>query len=254
MSDKNISSSEKFKAVRTFLNITQSEFAAKLGIGQSYYSAIETGVKQPSVHVMDSLFGLGVSADWYYNGIGDIMINIRDNSNIPEISELVETNRKQLTQYYCGSELKPFNYEYLQIKHYEQFNMGRINELIDSDCQELESVYNSYVKLVEVMHYLGAPKFLLEKFRQKHPFTSEMKDLIEEYNEEMDVIGLHDEKLKRILYLMTINNKKEDLIYCIKRIADYMFLYKDMILGEIIDNNDLRKYSHSSHDESKQEE
>lgn len=237
MNNKIISTGEKFKIIRQTLHLSQSEFATKLGIGQSYYSAIETGRKQPSVSVMDKLFSLDISSKWYYNGAGEVIVNDIANGNMSALSDLVESNKEQLTQYYRGSELKPYNYEYLQIKYYEQFTTNRIDELIDLSCSELESLHNTYVKLTQIIHYLESPVFLLEKFRIEQPFTSEIKDLLEEYDEDMDRIGLQDEKLRRILYLMKLNTRKENCIYCIEKIADYMFMYKDMIKDAVIDNS-----------------
>lgn len=243
MSNKNTSNGEKFKTIRKHLHLTQSEFATKLGIGQSYYSAIETGRKQPSMYVIESVFGLGVSSEWYYNGSGDI---IRDNSNISELSELVKTNNEQITQYFRGSDLKPFNYEYLQIKYYEQFNTSRINQLIDSECHELEGIYNSYVKLTEILHYLGGPEFLLEKFQKEEPFTSEIRNITDELNE----IEFQDEKLKKILYLMSLKMSNEHWVYLIQKITDYMFMYKDMIKEDIIKNHEVtRSEEQKKHDD-----
>lgn len=230
MSNKNISNSEKFKTIRKHLHLTQSEFATKLGIGQSYYSAIENGRKQPSMCVIEAMLSLGVSSEWYYNGIGDIT---KEDDNISELSELVETNKEQLAQYYLGSELKPFNYEYLQIKYYDQFNLSRINELIDLEYHELEGIYNTYVKLTEVLHYFGGPEFLLEKFQREEPFTSKIKNITEDLNE----IEFRSEKLKKILYLMSLKRSNEDWVYLIEKIADYMFMYKDMIKEDIIENH-----------------
>lgn len=230
MSNKNISNSEKFKTIRKHLHLTQSEFATKLGIGQSYYSAIENGRKQPSMCVIEAMLSLGVSSEWYYNGVGNIT---KEDNDISELSELVETNKEQLSQYYLGSELKPFNYEYLQIKYYDQFNLSRINELIDLEYHELEGIYNTYVKLTEVLHYFGGPEFLLEKFQREEPFTSKIKNITEDLNE----IEFRSEKLKKILYLMSLKRSNEDWVYLIEKIADYMFMYKDMIKEDIIENH-----------------
>ena len=53
---------KRFKAVRLSYGDDQITFANKLGISQSYLSAIERGTRQPSVRVM------GFSIDWIYSG------------------------------------------------------------------------------------------------------------------------------------------------------------------------------------------
>ena len=57
-----------FKAVRLSYGDDQITFAEKLGISQSYLSAIERGTRQPSVRVMKTLADMGFSIDWIYSG------------------------------------------------------------------------------------------------------------------------------------------------------------------------------------------
>ncbi|MBL7692146.1 MAG: helix-turn-helix transcriptional regulator [Flavipsychrobacter sp.] len=65
---------EKFKAVRSHLGLSQSEMAARLGIKQAYYSAIERGDKDPSKNVMERLFSaVLVNEMWWHEGKGNII-------------------------------------------------------------------------------------------------------------------------------------------------------------------------------------
>ena len=59
---------KRFKAVRLSYGDDQITFAEKLGISQSYLSAIERGTRQPSVRVMKTLADMGFSIDWMYSG------------------------------------------------------------------------------------------------------------------------------------------------------------------------------------------
>lgn len=59
---------KRFKAVRLSYGDDQITFADKLGISQSYLSAIERGTRQPSVRVMKTLADMGFSIDWIYSG------------------------------------------------------------------------------------------------------------------------------------------------------------------------------------------
>ena len=59
---------KRFKAVRLSYGDDQISFAEKLGISQSYLSAIERGTRQPSVRVMKTLADMGFSIDWIYSG------------------------------------------------------------------------------------------------------------------------------------------------------------------------------------------
>ena len=59
---------KRFKAFRLSYGDDQITFADKLGISQSYLSAIERGTRQPSVRVMKTLADMGFSIDWIYSG------------------------------------------------------------------------------------------------------------------------------------------------------------------------------------------
>jgi transcriptional regulator with XRE-family HTH domain len=58
----------KLKLIRKHLRLTQEEFAEKLHITQSYYSALERGDKKVGPNVLDELFNnIGVSPAWYFS-------------------------------------------------------------------------------------------------------------------------------------------------------------------------------------------
>lgn len=68
---------EKIKAIREALNLKQNDFAKQLDITQSYYSAMETGKKEPSNRITKMLFEkFQVSPEWYYNGNGNIFSSV----------------------------------------------------------------------------------------------------------------------------------------------------------------------------------
>lgn len=234
MGNNFITDGDKFKQIRQFLHLTQGEFAEKLGIGQPYYSSIETGRKQASSQVMDKLFSLGVSGSWYFNGIGSIIV---DDLESPKRSDLIDSHSEALKKYYSGCEIQPFNYEYLKIMHYEQYNIKGIANLTKLAISDLERLYNSYVKLVEIIHYFNGPEFLIEKFQRPRPFVEQLKELDAEYEEELSDIGLVDSKLKNILYILRIENEKDHWENCIEKLVDYMNLYKDFIKDYITTNN-----------------
>lgn len=66
-------SSDKLKKIRNELRLNQHDFADKLGIKQSYYSAIERGKKEITSKVTNVLLqSVGVNADWWHNSNGTI--------------------------------------------------------------------------------------------------------------------------------------------------------------------------------------
>jgi len=64
----------KLKEIRQALKLSQKDFSEKLGIKQSYYSALELGKKDISTSkVLQTLFDrIGVNPEWYYNSNGVI--------------------------------------------------------------------------------------------------------------------------------------------------------------------------------------
>ncbi len=229
MSNKNIPIGDKFREVRRSMHLTQEEFANKLDIGQSYYSSIETGKKQPTTQLIDKLISLGVSPLWIFEGVG----NDIDNSNHAGNNSLLCIFKEQLKMYFNGLDLQPTDYEYNQIKIYEQFDTSCITKLIYNACNELEQVYNSYIKLTETIHFFGNPKFLLEKFKKTPPYTDMIQQITEEHEEDMKDIGIKENKLSQILFLLNIKSSREHWIRAIEQCVDYIYMYKKMIVDDI---------------------
>jgi transcriptional regulator with XRE-family HTH domain len=64
---------EQLKKVRGKLKLSQAEMGGKLGITQSYYSALERGTKEITATIIDKLItDLGVSPTWFYSSNGNI--------------------------------------------------------------------------------------------------------------------------------------------------------------------------------------
>lgn len=64
---------ERIKCVRKSLKLTQSEFALKTGISNSFLSYVETGSKNPSFELLFSLSSkFAVKMDWVFTGKGEM--------------------------------------------------------------------------------------------------------------------------------------------------------------------------------------
>lgn len=238
----------KFKAIRKATGLSQKDFAAKLGIKQSYYSSIEQEKKEPSIKVIDALWSLGVSFDWYYDNKGEMFVDVFDvgdniNTNIAGRNksmytryvegvsthkcDLIEKNNDFLTAYYHDTPLLPVNYEYMQIKYYNSLSMKRVKELLDLEKDDYEEAYNSNVSLTAFLHYLNPPEFLKEKFALLEPFPEYFKEYINEFEE--DTENLKNEKLKDILLIIRIKESIEHSYRMLGKLIDYMSQYKDLI-------------------------
>jgi transcriptional regulator with XRE-family HTH domain len=84
----------RLKDVRKALGLNQSEFAAKIGIGQGSYSHIETGENaftEQNIRLICLTFG--VNEAWLRTGAGDMFIN-KDLAETPEERELLSIFRR----------------------------------------------------------------------------------------------------------------------------------------------------------------
>lgn len=242
----------KLKEIRLAIGLNQKEFASKLGIKQSYYSTLEQGKKEPSMRVIDSLWPLGVSSEWFFHNKGTMFIDQFDVGNTSNNSiakndrmmyanfveglsqnrcDLIENNRFFLDEYYGETPLQPYHYEYMQIKYFSTLSAKRVKELLNLEKEAYEEEYNSHVSLVKVLHYLNPPNFLKEKFSVPEPYPEHMKDYIEEFKEEAE--ELKNEKLKNILLILRLKEDKEYLSNRLGKLINYMDMYKDFILGKL---------------------
>ncbi len=72
---------QRIKQVRLHQGLNQAEFADRLGIGQAYLSALETGHRDITGNVLKALHReFEVSLDWIITGTGEMNITIRNNS------------------------------------------------------------------------------------------------------------------------------------------------------------------------------
>lgn len=247
MDKKNIDFGNKFKTIRKAIGLNQKDFAKKLGIRQAYYSLLEQGKKDPSTRVIDALWALGVSFDWFYKGEGNIFDdifevrnlgnkNIDDGNNmyanfVQSMSEneckLIESNKNVLADYYGGTPLLPNNYEYLLIKYYDQFSTKRIKELVSLEKEDLEKAYNARISLTSFLHYLNPPEFLKDKFPEMKPFPLYFNEFTEDFKEEIEDID--DTKLCDILFIIRLKEDIRHEYYLLGKLIDYMKRYEDII-------------------------
>ncbi len=79
----------RLKELRNVFKLTQKQFAEVLEIKQSYYSALEIGKKSlEGSKVPKILFDkMGVSPEWFYNGVGNILNN--SNGTIDGVKDIL---------------------------------------------------------------------------------------------------------------------------------------------------------------------
>jgi len=159
-----------------------------------------------------------VSADWLLTGEGEMIKPDRE----VELGEncLIDENRRFLDRYYKGR-LLPTNYEDAMIRYYSAFPEKRIEELLALEIDLYEERYNYYSKLVDILLHLEPHKSIVEKFKQMPPpFKEYLEKTREEFEE--NVTGLKDNKLKNILYILTIKDESEHYSHVLGRIIGYL--------------------------------
>lgn len=125
---------DKLKAVRDSLGLSQMEFATRIGIKQSYYSALELGKKEVTSKLLKTLFeNVGVSSQWWYNSIGTIFsdkvwgnhvgvdvghMNYEHIIKRRLLIELLKGNSEEGNIYKAISEVSNFQFVIDNIRHY----------------------------------------------------------------------------------------------------------------------------------------
>jgi len=67
---------KRIKAIRTHLELNQSEFGSKLSVMQNYISRIEKGDLEPSVKFIQNLYKVfNINIHWLITGEGSMLLN-----------------------------------------------------------------------------------------------------------------------------------------------------------------------------------
>ena len=76
---------ERMKAVRKSTGLNQTDFAAKIGLSQNYWTMVETGKREPSNQVFISICReYGVNELWLRTGEGEMFTPVSKEEEIAE--------------------------------------------------------------------------------------------------------------------------------------------------------------------------
>lgn len=79
---------ERLKKLRKTLNLTQQEFADKIGIKRNSFANYETGRNTPMDAIIVSICReFNVSEDWLRNGVGDMFLPTDRNADIAKLTK-----------------------------------------------------------------------------------------------------------------------------------------------------------------------
>lgn len=173
-----------------------------------------------------------VNAVWLLTGQGK-MTNTDNRVETGETA-IIDENKRFLDKYF-HSRLLSSHYEYTMIKYYNAFSDKRIDELVSLEIDIYKERYSDYSKLVDFLQYLGPPEFFVEKFKSPPPFPKQLDEEREEFEE--DVIGLSNDRLKNILYILRVKDQSEHFSYAISNIIKYLDTYKGILKSNVIYNS-----------------
>ncbi|MDR2314709.1 MAG: helix-turn-helix domain-containing protein [Spirochaetaceae bacterium] len=84
------SSSERFRAVRKALGISQRDFAAGIYLSHSFYAKIETGTRNPNERVYELISNkYKVSKDWLSTGRGEMFSENPPDAELIQITDIL---------------------------------------------------------------------------------------------------------------------------------------------------------------------
>jgi transcriptional regulator with XRE-family HTH domain len=147
---------ERIKTIRKKSELTQAEFAAKIGITQTYLSYLETEKNPLSTkNTLAICRVFGVSEDWLLNGVGDM--------SAPDINDLPAWMQEFIQVY---GKLDAEGRENIQRYADEKLELQRLREeMIPKDAPDEKSLTKDEIELIQVYRALpsGARPYLLKQ-------------------------------------------------------------------------------------------
>jgi transcriptional regulator with XRE-family HTH domain len=164
---------------------------------------------------------------------GAICDKLHDNSNLDiniGNNDILESNKGFIDGYLHGAykDLNEYHWEYQQIRYYEPMSIYRLKSIYSAEIEGYKDIYHSHRQLVEILHYLQAAEFLLDKFPVPPDFKEYFKEVTEEWNEDFE--GLKDKKLELILKILHVKAGTDDQGALLTKLINYMSMYRDMLL------------------------
>lgn len=206
---------EKFKLIRTKLGDNQKVMATKLGITQSYYSALERGEKPATAKLLKILFiNIGVSSEWWYSSNGDIFSSKMSSPNVQLLSG--DTNFKPLLN---RRNFKPYDF-------YNSLPVKELDVEISIELEDCKDVFEDLRKLTEFLHKINAPAFLKDKFPLGPDFETFNKEAVEDFLEMH--AHLKDEKQLKVFTIVDLYQAdREHWQRSLSQLINYLHNYAD---------------------------
>jgi transcriptional regulator with XRE-family HTH domain len=86
-----VSSSERIKAVRQALGISQRDFCGGIYLSHSFYAKIETGTRNPNERIYELICNkYKVNKDWLITGKGDMFSEPPPDTELEEIMGIIK--------------------------------------------------------------------------------------------------------------------------------------------------------------------
>ena len=86
-----ITVSERIKAVRKALGISQRDFCGGIYLSHSFYAKIETGTRNPNERVYELICNkYKVNKDWLMTGIGDMFAEPPPDVELLQLTEIIK--------------------------------------------------------------------------------------------------------------------------------------------------------------------
>jgi transcriptional regulator with XRE-family HTH domain len=246
-----MSANQQIKKLIEVLEITPNAFASKLGIKATSVYNILNNKSKPSYDLLENIITtFKVNPNWILQDKGGIFYNSRDNemnadfdtpmntinknfNNLEESTknnDIIESNKNFFKEYLFGtySSLSENNYEYKQIKYYEQFSMYRLKIYYGVELDIFRETYNNYKTLTEFIHQLEPYDYdgmWKTKFPVLGPFEDYYKEWKNDWKEEFH--NLDDKKLRLIMDIINIRQAKEDMDSSLSKLIKYINIYKN---------------------------
>jgi len=212
----------KFREMRKGLNLSQVDFAAKIGVSQGTITDVERGrigVSKKLKSKIKEIFGI---ESGYFDTVLQLkktVLNQGIKSGLNQGKQPIKTSFK----HWEVSKIDP-------IEMYLNLNDDDLKFEISLEIENLRADYNNYRKLLEAIYKLVPPAFFTKKFPPVKDFEEYKKMIESEYQPNFDQNG--EENSFTLIYkiLELYKAEQEHCKHKLTILIDYFNRYSDFFL------------------------
>lgn len=208
--------------------MSKNQFASKIGTSSALISKLTKQDIDFRIEILNKISAHypELNLNWLLTGVGEMLSGTTNNYDIK--GKLQDVDRSSEDSYLYGKKHKGSPTRYANDR---QLTDKQIEFELGMAIDRLKSVYTDSKKLVESLHILGAPSFLLEKFKKMPEFEDYKKIIDDEFIEVHQHLNSREKKLRMINVLYT--DEIDHRLDMLSQVINYIYIYCDLIRDTI---------------------